>query len=174
MLVVRGVPRPQADEIKRQIEEIVAPEVSVIARAYTADPDALRRDLWQSRAVVMPSRHEGFGLVALEAISAGVPVLISRESGLGRVLREVVTDGERSQPREILPVPGSPDEAAEIWGDALYELLVDPEAAFGRAADLRAQLAAKMDWRRAVQGLLGGLGLSEAARTSGADARRNS
>jgi glycosyltransferase involved in cell wall biosynthesis len=154
VLVVRGVPRSHADEIKNRIEEVVAPEVSVIARPYSADPDALRRDLWQSRAVVMPSRHEGFGLVALEALSAGIPILVSRESGIGRVLRDVVVDGERTQPREILPVLGSVDEIAEIWGDALYEVLVDPKAAFRHAAELRDEIAPKMDWSVAVQKLL--------------------
>jgi glycosyltransferase involved in cell wall biosynthesis len=158
VLVVRGVPRPEADEIKRRIEAIVAPDVTVIARPYSADPDALRRDLWQSRAVVMPSRHEGFGLVALEAISAGVPVLISRESGLGRALREVVVDAERSEPREILPVAAPIDETAEIWGDALYEILVDPEAAFQHAQTLRREIAEEMRWDLVAQQILEALG----------------
>ena len=41
--------------------------------------------------IVMPSRTdaEGFGLVALEAISAGVPVLVSSECGIARALEEV-------------------------------------------------------------------------------------
>ena len=38
----------------------------------------------------MPSRTEGFGITALEALSAGLPVLVSANSGLGEALREVV------------------------------------------------------------------------------------
>jgi glycosyltransferase involved in cell wall biosynthesis len=106
----------------------------------------------------MPSRHEGFGLVALEAISAGVPVLISRESGLGRALREVVVDAERSEPREILPVAAPIDETAEIWGDALYEILVDPEAAFQHAQTLRREIAEEMRWDLVAQQILEALG----------------
>ena len=37
----------------------------------------------------MPSRTEGFGLAALEALSAGLPVLVSGNSGLGEALKEV-------------------------------------------------------------------------------------
>ena len=37
----------------------------------------------------MPSRTEGFGLTALEALSAGLPVLVSGNSGLGEALKEV-------------------------------------------------------------------------------------
>jgi glycosyltransferase involved in cell wall biosynthesis len=53
----------------------------------------------------MPSRHEGFGLVALEAISAGVPVLVSKESGLGRMLIECLPDEDRRAPRTMSRSP---------------------------------------------------------------------
>ena len=38
---------------------------------------------------VMPSRTEGFGLAALEALSAGLPVLVSGNSGFGEALKKV-------------------------------------------------------------------------------------
>ena len=38
---------------------------------------------------IMPSRTEGFGITALQALSAGLPVLVSRNSGLGEALKEV-------------------------------------------------------------------------------------
>lgn len=37
----------------------------------------------------MPSRTEGFGLTGLEALSAGLPVLVSRNSGFGEALCKV-------------------------------------------------------------------------------------
>ena len=43
----------------------------------------------QSDLVALPSRTEGFGLVGLEAISAGVPVLVSGESGIAKALQKV-------------------------------------------------------------------------------------
>ena len=39
---------------------------------------------------IMPSRTEGFGLAALEALSAGLPVLVSGNSGLGEALKDVL------------------------------------------------------------------------------------
>ena len=39
--------------------------------------------------VVMPSRTEGFGLAGLEALSAGLPVLVTRNSGFGEALCSV-------------------------------------------------------------------------------------
>ena len=38
---------------------------------------------------IMPSRIEGFGITALEALSASLPVLVSGNSGLGEALKEV-------------------------------------------------------------------------------------
>ena len=38
---------------------------------------------------ILPSRSEGFGLPALEALSAGLPVLVSGNSGLGEALQNV-------------------------------------------------------------------------------------
>ena len=38
---------------------------------------------------IMPSKSEGFGLPALEALSAGLPVLVSGNSGLGEALTNV-------------------------------------------------------------------------------------
>ena len=38
---------------------------------------------------IMTSRTEGFGLAALEALSAGLPVLVSGNSGLGEALKKV-------------------------------------------------------------------------------------
>ena len=38
---------------------------------------------------IMPSRTEGFGLAALEALSAGLPVLVSGNTGLAKALKKV-------------------------------------------------------------------------------------
>ena len=53
------------------------------------DNKEMRKMFRQADVIVMPSRTEGFGLVALEAISAGVPVLVSSESGIAKALLEV-------------------------------------------------------------------------------------
>ena len=43
---------------------------------------------------ILPSKTEGFGLSALEAISAGLPVLVSGNSGIAEALREVPTGSQ--------------------------------------------------------------------------------
>ena len=51
--------------------------------------EEVKRMLYGADLVVLPSRAEGFGMAALEAISAGIPVLISRPSGITLTLRKV-------------------------------------------------------------------------------------
>lgn len=57
-------------------------------------------------ALVVPSRWEGFGLVAVEAMRAGLAVIASRVGGLA----EVVANGETG----ILVEPGSPAALASV------------------------------------------------------------
>jgi glycosyltransferase involved in cell wall biosynthesis len=154
LLVIRGV-RPEDDEeVKRRLDQQVQPELEVIRRPYSARKATLRSDLWSSRVVIMPSRHEGFGLAAYEAIAAGVPVLVTADSGLAELLSAYTTDGERRTPREVLRVRGSDEEIIELWATRLYETLIDPKAAFVRARELREQILAQVSWERTVADLL--------------------
>lgn len=58
--------------------------------------------------VVMPSRYESFGLVAIEAMAHGTPVIATAVGGL----KEIVQDGENGV---LVPLAGAPERiAAEI------------------------------------------------------------
>lgn len=74
---------------------------------------------WFARAdvVVVPSRVEPFGNVAVQAMHAGKPVVVSRTQGLA----EIVRDGETGR---LVP----PDDA-EALAKAIAELLDDPARA---------------------------------------------
>ena len=54
-------------------------------------PREIDAELHDCDVVVMPSRWESFGLVALEAMRAGRPVLASRIGGLNEVVKDEVT-----------------------------------------------------------------------------------
>ena len=44
---------------------------------------------YQVDLAILPSRTGGFGLTGLEALSAGLPILVSENSGFGQALSEV-------------------------------------------------------------------------------------
>ncbi|MFM8529976.1 MAG: glycosyltransferase, partial [Ilumatobacteraceae bacterium] len=52
---------------------------------YVPD-DELRTSLHRAGCVVIPSLYEPFGVVALEALAAGAPVVAARTGGLAETL----------------------------------------------------------------------------------------
>jgi glycosyltransferase involved in cell wall biosynthesis len=61
----------------------------VIFLGYISDEDQ-RRIYAMSDLYVMPSTSEPFGITALEAMSAGVPVIISKTSGVGEIVKSAL------------------------------------------------------------------------------------
>ena len=78
---------------------------------------------------VMPSRHEPFGIVLIESMAYGVPVVTTLVEGP----RDIVTDG-----KDALTVPAQ-DPAA--MADAMARLLTDPALAAKLARSARARAA---------------------------------
>jgi glycosyltransferase involved in cell wall biosynthesis len=72
-------------------------------------------------AVVVPSRSEPFGLVVLEAMQSGVPVLYPDYSGVARVINEVADESKELKEMQFKKV-----DAKEIAGKIL-SLLLDRE-----------------------------------------------
>ena len=61
----------------------------LIVRCFNENREQLALLFCEVDLAIMPSRTEGFGLAALEALSAGLPVLVSGNSGLAEALKEV-------------------------------------------------------------------------------------
>lgn len=97
--------------------------------------DALLPGLYAgARVFVLPSRHEGFGLTALEAMASGVPVVAARAGALP----ETCGDAARY---------ADPDDQAQI-ADAVDAALADAApAAAGR------ERAARFTWERTARGV---------------------
>jgi glycogen(starch) synthase len=89
--------------------------------------------------VVLPSRYEPFGIVALEAAAAGAPLVASTAGGLA----ELVVDGETG----LSVTPGDVDAIA----GAVRAVLVDPAAAARRARAAKARLATEFSWQRIAE-----------------------
>lgn len=153
-LVVRGVPQQHQNAILASLNSLAQPDIEVYLQPYSTSERDLLADLLSSRMVLMPSRHEGFGLAGLEAMAAGVPVLITAASGLARLLMELPVDGDRARPREILDVAGTTEVVVDAWARAIQRILDDPNDAFQRAATLRHQLSGRLAWAKAAQALL--------------------
>lgn len=96
--------------------------------------DETRNELYAVADVaVFPSRYEPFGIVALEAMAAGVPVIVGDVGGLSEVVKHGVTG---------LSAPVSADEIAE----AILQSLRHPEAAAERAHRAQEVVKKQYSW----------------------------
>ena len=95
--------------------------------------------------MLLPSRAEGFGLTGLETLSAGLPLLVSKNSGFGEALSEVpfgssyVVDSEDPQ----------------VWAAAIENLWKkDRQVRLEEAKALRIRYEEKHSWTEQTRNLL--------------------
>jgi glycosyltransferase involved in cell wall biosynthesis len=151
--VVRGAPVGSTNALRTKVlAQSGLPSLSVVIRPYSTQAERLAADLRRATLVLMPSRTDGFGLVGVEAIIAGTPVLISESSGLGALLQEALPTDDVG--RVVVSMSGDDQVIADRWARAIEAVLSDREAAFQRAADIRCHLAAHKKWSTAIQDLL--------------------
>jgi glycosyltransferase involved in cell wall biosynthesis len=73
------------EELKRRVAELgVADRVAFVGALKPGSPE-LVAEYARADVFVLPSRHEPFGIVVLEAWAAGLPVVASDVGGLGRL-----------------------------------------------------------------------------------------
>jgi glycosyltransferase involved in cell wall biosynthesis len=128
-----------------QAMQALTRELGVQARVHFAgwlEPAPLARELASAAVVVVPSLWpEPFGLVGIEALALGRPVIASATGGILDWLREDVSIGV---------APGDTQELAR----ALAELLADPARQQAMGAAGRALVDARFSPARHVEALL--------------------
>lgn len=102
------------------------------------DATAVKSLLSRTDLYVMPSASEPFGIGALEAIHAGVPVIIPRHSGVAEVIASAVKVDVQ--------------DAASVAG-AILALIENPELAQTLASNAR-QEAVRLTWEKSAREIL--------------------
>ena len=87
-LVFVGAPKVEEEKVKELLSKEGIRPSQLIVPSYKASKQ-LAAQFCQADLAILPSRSEGFGLAALEALSAGLPVLVSGNSGFGDALKEL-------------------------------------------------------------------------------------
>ncbi|XP_020624942.1 uncharacterized protein LOC110062399 [Orbicella faveolata] len=88
-LMLVGVPEKKGDEVAKKLLQHGLSQSQLTVRRFKENREELAKLFCEVDLAIMPSRTEGFGLTALEALSAGLPVLVSGNSGLGDALKKV-------------------------------------------------------------------------------------
>ena len=140
-LVFVGAPNGKEEEVKGMLLKTGILLRQLIVRS------AMERGQQFSQAdlVIMPSRTEGFGLAALEALSAGLPVLVSASSGLGGALEKVPFGGN---------VVVNSEDPAE-WAKAIRGVRSKHRnVRLKEASDLRKHYSETYNWKKQCSGLI--------------------
>ena len=85
-LICVGAPNEKQDEVAETLLQRGISRNQLFVRSFVQNRERLKELFCEVDVAIMPSRTEGFGLTALEAMSAGLPILVSRNSGFGEAL----------------------------------------------------------------------------------------
>lgn len=131
-----GMDRAVADRAKA-----LGLERRVLRLGHVEDDTLLASSMHDARLLVLPSEYEAFGLVLLEAMAQGTPVVSTRVGGIP----EFVEDGRAGH---LVP-PASP----EALKDAIERLWSDPVAARKMGEFGRDTIVPRYSWDRVVDQL---------------------
>ena len=81
--------RGKEDELADKLLQCGIGRNQLIICSFDENRETLANLLSAVDIAILPSKTEGFGLSSLEAISAGLPILVSGNSGIAEALREV-------------------------------------------------------------------------------------
>ena len=144
-LVFVGAPEGKHEDIAKRLLECGLPAHRLTVRSFLQSREELKRLFCEVDLVLMPSRTEGFGLTGLEALSAGLPVLVSGNSGFGEVLCKV--------PFGSACVIDSEDPL--VWVEAIKKVWnKDRETRLQEAELLRSSYKKKYSWAKQSEDLV--------------------
>ncbi|WP_460070745.1 eCIS core domain-containing protein [Streptomyces sp. YKOK-I1] len=163
-LTIRGGPHPEKNPVEHaQWTSIIQAhgEGGVTMLPFSTNPADLENDRERTHALIMPSLHEGFGLVATEAAGRSIPVLVNGESGAAQFLQQVTDIGAGmtvDAPFTIDPgsgkeAEGGSDARAQAWATAIAALRHRLPAA-RQDADQLYDILRSFTWRHAAQALV--------------------
>ena len=146
LMVIGGDPDANPEEITAEMNRLQAmtrelqldDQVTFLGRR---DQDVLQYYYSAAEIVVMPSHYESFGLVALEAMACGTPVVASETGGLVFLVK----DGETG-----LHVPSA---APQALADKLLHLL-ENEAELSRLGRQAAKYASGFEWSKVADRMI--------------------
>ena len=145
-LVFVGASDGKHEEIKEKLTGCGVPARNLRVRGFVQSREDLKRLFLEVDLVLMPSRTEGFGLTGLEALSAGLPVLVSSNSGFGEALSKV-------------PFGSSfviDSEDPEVWAAAIKKVWgKERQGRLEEAEMLRTSYERKYNWAKQSRDLLG-------------------
>jgi glycosyltransferase involved in cell wall biosynthesis len=162
MLALLGV-NGQKSQIQSKIRAITAKyterTLNIVPLPFTDDRNKIANVMHLCNAALMPSWHEGFGLVGWEAISANIPLILSTSSGLYELLKSNLADDEIRFVNAVeIANPGGAKNKNDVksLAKAITNIAKDLPEAKRRAQKLKKIIEARISptWEKAGQTML--------------------
>ena len=143
-LLFVGAPEGKQDEVRKRLLNGGIADDQLTVRKFIQSRQRMKDLLCEADLVIMPSRSEGYGLVGLEALSAGLPILVSSKSGFARAL-ETVSFGDSC-------IVDSDDPAK--WAEAIERVGVRHSMRLKEIQKLRKWYGKRYSWNKQCENLV--------------------
>ena len=143
-LIFVGAPEGKQEEVREKLLQRGIAEAQLTVRKFIQSRDRLKDLLCETDLAIMPSKSEGFGLVALEALSAGLPILVGSRSGFAKALENV--------PHGHTCIVNSDDPAQ--WAKAIEDVRIRHGMRLREIKSLRASYGEIYSWREQCEALV--------------------
>jgi len=138
--VLRGVPIGEGDSAQSELVKLT--ETWILAKEYASAEDCLQ-DARKSTICVMSSRCEPFGLVGLEAMAAGIPTLVTSNSGLALFLHRDLRIDWPIVKAELGTDDNATQTTVDAWVAKMEMILMDLPFYWTQAEKLQRKLKKK-------------------------------
>ncbi|XP_015747313.1 PREDICTED: uncharacterized protein LOC107327071 [Acropora digitifera] len=143
-IVFVGAPDGMQDEVRKRLLNHGITEEQLTVRKFVQCRRGIKELLCEVDVAIMPSKSEGFGLVALEALSAGLPVLVGSNSGFASAIRDL--------PLGAFSIVNSDDPAK--WAEAIERVCVRHRVCLEEIKMLRECYGKEYVWKTQCKALV--------------------
>ena len=143
-LIFVGAAEGKQEEVRGKLLQRDIAEAQLTVRKFIQNRDRVKDLLCEADLVIMPSKSEGFGLVALEALSAGLPILVGSRSGFAKALENV--------PHGHTCIVNSDDPAE--WAKAIETVRIRHGMWLQEIKSLRACYEEMYSWKKQCEALV--------------------
>ena len=88
-LLFVGAPEGKQHKVRERFLKYGITDEQLTVREFVKSRERMKELFCEVDMVIMPSKAEGFGLVALEALSAGLPILVGSKSGFATAIEKI-------------------------------------------------------------------------------------
>ena len=144
-LLFVGSPEGRQDEVRERLLKYGITNEQLTVREFVKSRERMKELFCEVDMVIMPSKSEGFGLVALEALSAGLPILVGSNSGFARAIKNI--------PLGKYSIVGDSGDPAK-WAEAIEDVQDRHGVVLEESEMLKEHYSKKFCWQKQCEELV--------------------